>query len=91
MPSYRNITVSIDAEDYHTIRIWCAMRNVSLSRVVKTFLKDLPRLEKVRRFPLPEAPQEDSLGELFDELDIAEIERVKHLLEANRHPLPREL
>lgn len=82
MPKYRNITLAIDAEDYRTIRIWCATRNVSISHVVKIFLNDLPRLENIRRFPLPEAPQKGSLGERFDELDIAEIEEISCRLRA---------
>lgn len=80
MPHYRNITLAIDAQDYRTIRVWCATRNVSISYVVKTFLKDLPRLENIRRFPLPEAPDKGSIGARFDELDIAQIEKVKRRL-----------
>lgn len=82
MPKYRNITLAIDADEYRTIRVWCATRNVSISHVVKTFLKDLPRLENIRRFPLPEAPQKGSLGGRFDELDIAEIEEISCRLRA---------
>ena len=91
MPAYRNITLAIDAEDYRTIRVWCATRNVSISHVVKTFLKDLPRLENIRRFPLPEAPPKGSLGERFDELDIAKIEDVNHILGPMGYPLPPTL
>jgi hypothetical protein len=65
----RNITLAIDDETYRKIRFWCAMRDISISRVVRTFLNDLPRLEKVRRFPLPEAPDPRSLAAVFDQLD----------------------
>ena len=70
----RNITVAIDDKTYHDIRLWCAMRDISVSRVVRTFLQDLPRLENVRRFPTPEAPDERSLAAQWDELDSYELE-----------------
>ena len=88
MRRHRNITVAIDEQDYTSIRIWCAMRNVSISRVVQTFLKDLPHLQKVRRFPLPEAPQPGSLGEIFDESQTEEFQRVKRMIEASGYPTP---
>ena len=69
----RNITVAIDDQTYRNIRLWCAMRDISVSRVVQTFLIDLPRLENVRRFPLPQAPDPGSLGLRFDELPADEI------------------
>jgi hypothetical protein len=69
----RNITVAIDDQTYRHIRLWCAMRDISVSRVVQTFLNDLPRLENVRRFPLPQAPDPDSIGFRFDELPLEEI------------------
>jgi len=65
----RNITLAIDDQTYSKIRVWCALRDISISRVVRTFLNDLPRLEQVRRFPLPEAPEANSLAAMFDELD----------------------
>lgn len=52
----RNITVAINDQTYHDVRVWCAQRDTSVSRVVQTFLEDLPRLKHVRRFPFPEAP-----------------------------------
>jgi len=65
----RNITVAVDEKTYHDIRLWCAVRDISVSRVVRTFLEDLPRIENVHRFPLPEAPDPRSLASRFDELD----------------------
>jgi hypothetical protein len=64
----RKITVSVDEETYRQIRAWCAHRDTCVSHVVQAFLDDLPRLSKVRRFPLPQAPDDDSLGARFDEL-----------------------
>jgi hypothetical protein len=64
----RNITVAVDDQTYRNIRMWCAMRDISVSGVVRTFLNDLPRLEHVRRFPLPQAPDPGSLGCSFDEV-----------------------
>jgi hypothetical protein len=52
----RNITVSIDDQTYHDVRVWCAQRDTSVSRVVRTFLEDLPRLKHARRFPFPDSP-----------------------------------
>ncbi len=75
-----NITVAIDDQTYRNIRLWYAMRDVSVSRVVQTFLNDLPRLENVRRFPLPEAPDSGSLGFRFDELDADEIAYLRNRL-----------
>ena len=65
----RNITLAIDDQTYSKIRVWCALRDISISRVVRTFLKDLPRLEQCRRFPLHETPLANSLAAMFDELD----------------------
>src|SRR6266700_723431 len=48
-PNMRNITLAIDDKTYHDIRLWCAVRDISVSRVVGTFLADLPRLENVHR------------------------------------------
>jgi hypothetical protein len=52
----RNITVCISDQAYHDARVWCAKRDTSVSRVVQTFLEDLPRVKQARRFPLPDAP-----------------------------------
>jgi|HubBroStandDraft_2_1064218.scaffolds.fasta_scaffold15641_1 hypothetical protein len=65
----RNITLAVDEKTYHDIRLWCALRDISVSRVVRAFLQDLPRLESVRRFPLPQAPDPRSLATRFDELE----------------------
>jgi hypothetical protein len=65
----RNITVSIDLQVYCDVRLWCARRGVSVSHVEQVFLEDLNRLEKVGRFPLPPAPDPDSLASLFDTLE----------------------
>ena len=72
----RNITLAIDDDTYRKIRLWCAMRDISISHVVKVFLRDLPRLEQVRRFPLPEAPEPHSLAAAFDRLLPQELEIV---------------
>jgi hypothetical protein len=69
----KNITVSISDQVYCDVRLWCAKRGVSVSRVVRVFLKDLPRLEEVGRFPLPEAPDPRSLAALFESLDPEEV------------------
>ena len=74
----RNITVAIDDKTYRNIRIWCAVRDISVSRVVRIFLEDLPRLENVCRFPLPGAPAEDSLAAEFDKLDPYDLELIRH-------------
>ena len=65
----KNITVSIDLNVYCDVRLWCARRGVSVSHVVKAFLEDLTRLENVGNFPLPPAPDPDSLALLFDALE----------------------
>ena len=64
-----NITVAVDGATYDRVRTWCAQRRTSVSQVVRVFLNDMYRLRKVRRFPLPQAPNPQSLGEQFDELD----------------------
>jgi hypothetical protein len=69
----RNITVAIDDQTYRNIRLWCAMRDISVSRVVRTILNGLPRLEHVRHFPLPQAPDPGSPGFSLDELPPHEI------------------
>ena len=92
--NYRNITIAIDVQTYRQIRQWCAMRDVSVSHVVKTFLNDLPRLEKIRRFPTPEAPDPGSLGELFDRAeqeDHLHTEGIERLRRGLRVPLPPRL
>ena len=76
----RNITVAINDQTYRNIRLWCVMRDTSVSRVVQTFLNDLPRLENVRRFPTPEAPDPNSLGAQFDQLDPDELEMLRQEL-----------
>ena len=73
----RNITVAINDQTYRNIRVWCALRDTSVSRVVQTFLNDLPRLENVRRFPTPEAPEPGSFGEQFDQLDPEELQMIR--------------
>ena len=80
----RNITVVIDDQAYHDIRLWCAGRDVSVSHVVRTFLQDLPRLKDCRRFPLPGAPEPGSLAQLFDELDIEDLAHIRRHLRKNR-------
>jgi hypothetical protein len=52
----RNITVAINDQVYHDVRVWCARRDTSVSAVVQRFLEDLPRLKQARQFPLPDAP-----------------------------------
>jgi hypothetical protein len=37
----RNITLSINDKTYHAVRVWCAERDTSVSRVVQMFLEDL--------------------------------------------------
>ena len=73
----RNITLAIDDQTYSKIRVWCALRDISISRVVRIFLNDLPRLEQCRRFPLPEAPAANSLAAMFDELDPDDLELLR--------------
>ena len=51
----RNITVSINDQVYHDVRVWCAQRDTSVSAVVQRFLEDLPHLTHSHRFPLPDA------------------------------------
>lgn len=72
-----NLTLAIDDQTYSKIRVWCALRDISISRVVRIFLNDLPRLEQCRRFPLPEAPEDGSLAAMFDELDPHDLELLK--------------
>ncbi len=51
----RNITVSINDQVYHDVRVWCAQRDTSVSAVVQRFLEDLPHLKESHRIPLPDA------------------------------------
>src|SRR5258707_10542436 len=67
--SMRNITVSINDQVYHDVRVWCAKRDTSVSAVVQRFLEDLPRLKQARHFPLPEAPPPRSLAPLIETLE----------------------
>ena len=69
----RNITVTVHDDSYHAIRVWCAERDISISRLVQIFLEDLPRLKSVRRFPLPGAPDPRSLAAVFDQLDAQDL------------------
>jgi len=64
----RNITVTISDQAYRDARVWCAKRDTSVSRVVQTFLEDLPRLKHARRFPLPDAPPPRSVRSLLEHL-----------------------
>jgi hypothetical protein len=73
----RNITVKIDDQTYRGIRAWCAQRDTCVSHVVQAFLGDLPRLQNVRRFPLPDAPNPRSLGARFNALELSEIDRIR--------------
>ena len=73
----RNITVTISQETYRQIRAWCAQRDTCVSHVVQAFLNDLPRLQDVRRFPLPEAPDPRSVAALFDRLELSEADRIR--------------
>jgi hypothetical protein len=73
----RNITVKIDDETYRGIRAWCAQRDTCVSHVVQAFLSDLPRLQNVRRFPLPDPPDRRSLGARFNALELSEIDRIR--------------
>ena len=76
----RNITVAVDDKTYRDIRLWCAVRDISVSRVVRTFLADLPRIKSVRRFPLPDAPDAHSLAAEFDKLDPYDLELLRRHL-----------
>jgi len=73
----RHITVTVEDETYRQIRIWCAGRDTCVSHVVQAFLNDLPRLEDVRSFPLPEAPDPGCLGATLDRFHQAEIEAIQ--------------
>lgn len=73
----RNITVTIEDQTYREIRAWCALRDTCVSHVVEAFLYDLPRMENVRRFPLPEAPDPRSLGAHFNRLAMDEIDMIR--------------
>ena len=92
----RKITVSIQDATYRQIRAWCAQRDTCVSHVVQAFLNDLPRLEDVRRFPLPDAPDDRSIGARFDALEGArfgalqfnEIKSLKERMAADHTPLP---
>ena len=76
----RNITVTVRDETYRQIRIWSAQRDTCVSHVVQTFLEDLPRLQEVRRFPLPAAPDPASLGVRFNSLLDEEIDSIRRQL-----------
>jgi hypothetical protein len=65
----RNITVAINDQVYHDVRVWCAKRDTSVSAVVQRFLEDLPRLKQARHFPLPDAPPPRSLAPLIETLE----------------------
>ncbi len=73
----RNITVKVEDETYRDIRAWCAHRDTCVSHVVQAFLNDLPRLQNVRRFPLPEAPDRRSLAARFNALELSEIDSIR--------------
>jgi len=73
----RHITVTVEEETYRQIRIWCAGHDTCVSPVVQAFLRDLPRLEDVRVFPLPDAPDPASLGAHFDGFHQAGIEAIQ--------------
>ena len=55
----RNITLSIDDQAYHNARLWCAERDISVSRVVAIFLQDLPRIKTADAFLSPAHPNPD--------------------------------
>ncbi len=76
----RNITVTIEDQTYREIRAWCAQRDTCVSHVVHTFLKVLPRLQHVHRFPTPEAPDSRSLGSHFNDLYAEEAESIRRML-----------
>jgi len=80
----RNITVTVEDETYRHIRAWCARRDTCVSHVVRAFLTDLPRLEGIRRFPLPDAPSPRSLGTQFNQLELSEIDSIRARLRALR-------
>jgi hypothetical protein len=65
----RNITVAINDQVYHDVRVWCAKRDTSVSAVVQRFLEDLPRLKQARQFPLPDAPPPRTLAPLLETLE----------------------
>lgn len=65
----RNITVAINDQVYHDVRVWCARRDTSVSAVVQRFLEDLPRLKHARHFPLPDAPPPRTLAPLIETLE----------------------
>jgi len=76
----RHITVSVEDQTYREIRAWCAQRDTCVSHVVQAFLKDLPRLEHVHRFPLPGAPDPMSLASHFNDLYSQEAEVIGRLV-----------
>ena len=77
----RHITISVQDDTYREIRTWCASRDTCISHVVQALLTDLPRLAEVRSFPLPAAPDPDSLGELLDQYH-AEIQAIQRSMAA---------
>jgi hypothetical protein len=76
----RHITVTVQDETYHEIRAWCAERDTCPSHVVQAFLNDLPRLGDVSSFPLPVAPDPDSIGATFDRFRAEEIKQIQERL-----------
>src|SRR5579863_4806573 len=52
----RNITLTVKDDTYHCIRVWCAERDISVSRLVQIFLEDLPRLKVRVAFPCRALP-----------------------------------
>lgn len=82
----RNITLTVQDDTYHSIRVWCAERDISVSRLVQIFLEDLPRLKSVRRFPLPGAPDPRSLAAVFDQLDAEDLGTLRRRM---RNPTQR--
>ena len=73
----RKITVTVKHKTYRDTRAWCARRDTSISHLVQAFLNDLPRLEDVRRFPLPDAPHPQSLGALYNDLEDDKLEMLR--------------
>lgn len=59
----KNITISVTPETYRQARMWAAARNTNVSRVLQSFLDDLPGLIS-RRFPLPDSADHTHLLKL---------------------------
>lgn len=77
----RNITISVSDYTYRQMRVWCARRDTCITQVVRAFLDDLPRLKQVTRFPLPQAPHQQSIGALFDSLYGEDLDMIREQLE----------